>query len=325
MPDLCWIIGVLCFAYGAATTGLGVALASRTWLRRRGGRLSSAEAVSCALSPLLAILVLPVVLVLQPALVGCLPTVHHLWHRWQHDLYEVPVAHGLIHVANFLLLAFAVFRVARFVYVLARLRVFAGRLRAAASADHSDVDGVRLHLLVSPRPACFTWGLFRPAIYLSTALQEHLSPRDREAVLAHETAHAQRRDGLVSTLVMAFYTLFPLPGGQMLRTDWERAVERDCDTAAAHRIGSPCDVAAALLRVARCTRDSSYGVPGAACFTAASEDIEGRIQALLDLPSSGIAQRANGRVLPWLLLASLAAIIVTDSWLPHAVELFIRH
>jgi Zn-dependent protease with chaperone function len=263
--------------------------------------------------------------VLQPTLIGYLPTLHRLWHGWQHTLYAVPVAHGLIHAANLLLLLFAVFCVGRLLYVLARLRVFSGNLRAAPSSYHSNVDGVLLYLLASPRPACFTWGIFRPAIYLSTALQERLSPRDQEAMLAHEAAHARRRDGLVNTLLMAFYTLFPLPGGQMLRTDWERAVERDCDAAAAHRIGSPCDVATALLRVARCMHDSSCGVAGAACFTTNSEDIEGRIRALLELAPSGVTQRANRGVLPRLLLISLAAVIVTDFWLPHLVELFVRH
>src|SRR5262249_50043218 len=119
--------------------GWGSLLASRIWLRRRGCRLSSAEAAPCALSPLLATVVLLVVLVLQQALVGCLPAVQRLWHEWQHPLYELPFAHGLIHAANFPLLAFAGFRLARVAYVLARLRTFANRPRAAASAGSSSV------------------------------------------------------------------------------------------------------------------------------------------------------------------------------------------
>jgi beta-lactamase regulating signal transducer with metallopeptidase domain len=163
-------------------------------------------------------------------------------------------------------------------------------------------------------------GLRRPAIYVTTSLQEQLSLRDYKAMLAHEAAHLRRRDGLARVFLSLFYALFPLPGSGSLQRDWHHATERDCDAEAACRIGSAPDVAAALLRVAQVIARSATAVPGGACFAAFGDDIEGRVQALLALPA------APTRVLPTrLVILGLGLLLAASSWLHHVVEWFVLH
>jgi len=53
-----------------------------------------------------------------------------------------------------------------------------------------------VHRVASARAFSVTSGLLRPQIWLSTALADALPARQLDAVLAHERAHAQRRDAL---------------------------------------------------------------------------------------------------------------------------------
>jgi Zn-dependent protease with chaperone function len=318
MDDLYPVLSFLTSAYAAAGAGLLSALLMRAWVRRDGRLPSPPEAAWCAFLPPLALLLLPL-LMLQPHLTQ-FPPAHELWHRWEQALHTAPVTHAALHGANLLLLFAGAFFFARMVFTLTRMRAFAVSVRAAARAEPVEVEDFRLFIIPSPRPLCFTMGLRRPAVYVTTALQEHLSPREYEAMLAHEAAHIRRRDGLSRVFLALFYALFPFPGSDLLLADWHQAAERDCDAAAARRIGSAPDVARALVRVAQVMARSSTAVPGGASFASFGDDIEGRVQALLSLPAR------PSRALPaGLVFLGLLLLVTASSWLQHGVDLFIRH
>jgi Zn-dependent protease with chaperone function len=316
------ILALLTFAYGGAAAGLLAAFVVRGWTCRRGRSPSSLEATWCVLLPALAVLALPALSMLQPhgeSFTG----LHALWHSWEQAIHTSAVGHALLHVANFLVLLFALCCVVRTVYALAQIQAFGASLRAAAHQDPRQVEARPLFRLPSPHPACFTLGIASPSVYVTTGLLEQVSPRDCEAILAHEAAHISRRDGLIKAFLLAFYHLLPLPGSDLLRADWERAAERECDALAARRIGSPCDVAAALVRVARLA--GPIPVPAVSCF-AAGDDVEGRVQALLSGPAEGtLGPAARAAESSLLALISLGIVFAASFWVRDAVELFVHH
>jgi Zn-dependent protease with chaperone function len=313
-PALLWLASV----YSAAAVGILSALVIRGWTRRHGRLATPPEAAWCAFLPPLAVLLLPLT-ALEPHLTQ-LPGLHAAWHRWEQAVHTAPLTHGVLHAANSLLLLLGAFFFARAVFTLTQMRAFAASVRSAARPQPLVVAGSRLYSLPSPQPLCFTMGLLRPAVYVTTSLQELLSPRDYEAMLAHEAAHIRRRDGLSRAFLSLFYALFPLPGSSLLLRDWHRAAERDCDAEAACQIGSAADVAAALIRVAQAMARSSTVVPGGACFAAFGDDIEGRVQVLLALPAT------HSRVVPiHLVILGLAFLLASSSWIHHAAELFTQH
>lgn len=99
-----------------------------------------------------------------------------------------------------------------------------------------------------PVPA-FTAGWLRPRVYVAQELASALSREELAAVLAHEGAHAARRDPLrLSALRFLGYTLFWIPVLRRLAQDCADEAEIRADDAAAQ--GRPLVLAAALLTLA---------------------------------------------------------------------------
>jgi Zn-dependent protease with chaperone function len=325
MADLHLCLWPLAYAYAAAAAGLAAALMARSWAQRAGRVPCAAEAAWCAFLPPIAVLVLPAAATLQPHAMGPLIATHALWHQWARALHAAPIAHGVLHVTNLLLLIFTMLCAARTLHGLGRARAFGAALRASGQLERSGTEAIPLYRLPSRVPTAFTLGILRPAVYASSGLLAQLSTRDCEAMLAHEAAHVRRRDGLTGALLAAFYNLFPLPGSGLLRAEWQRAAERACDADAARRLDSRTDVAAALVRVAGIVWQSQGPVPGAVRFAASGDDIEARVQALL-APLSVSQGRPDAPALSaWLILLSLGMIGAAHFWVHHAVELFVRH
>lgn len=318
MHDLSPLLSLVSFAYLAAGAGLLAALLGMTWARHGGRRLSAGEAAWCAFLPALALLLLPLSSAL-PHPAGLLDAMHRQWHGWEETLHAEPLAHGLLHAANFGMLILAAAGLIRLAYALARTRAFVSSVRSSALATGQEVEGVPLYTIHTVRPLCFTVGIRRPAIYLSTGLQDQLSTADREAMLLHEAAHIRRKDGLARTFFYLFYALFPLPGARPLMREWREAAERECDAEAAARIGSSTQVATALIRAAQALVRPAAALPDAAFFAAEGDDIEGRVQALLD-------GRRRTAVRPAILvLFGLGFVLASSAWVSHAVELFVSH
>jgi len=270
MVDLGGLAAPITFVSTAALVGSAIALLGRAWSRRGGRTPSLLEAGWCAFLPLAAVLLLPLAASLQPHTLPSFEGAHAWWHQWEEAIHRSTAAHGALHGANWLVLAAGGYLLGRTIFALARMLSFEGDLRR--SAGKAEWEGV--YSLSTSRPLCFTVGLVRPAVYVTTALREQLSAEDLRAVLAHEAAYVRRQDTVTAGLLTLFYTLCPAPGSRLLLRDWRRAVERTCDQEAARAVGSPYDVAAALVRVARLAAQALARLPNSACFAEWGEDVD---------------------------------------------------
>ncbi len=320
MSSVAPLVALLTFVYGAAFCGMLAGLLLRAGFRWRGRQTSAAEAAWCVRLPILVVALSSASCFVPTHAALPIGGLHALWHAWERSLHQGASTHTALHGANFLLLVLAGLSLGRAAHRARWGWTVAAALRSAARPTGLEVDGAPLYRLRSSLPAAFTLGAFRPAVYLSEALLERLGARDREALLAHEAAHVRRRDGLTRLLLESWSDLMPLPGSRVLLAEWERAAERACDAAAAERLGSPCDVAAALVRVAGQSGFTRAPVPGAASF-AGPEDVPGRVRALLSPPPRGASRLA----LAFLFLAAAALSLLATAWLRHAAQLFAHH
>lgn len=318
MAEVGGLVAPLAFVYSAALAGLVAALLVRAGARHGGRTPSLLEAGWCAFLPLLTVLLLSAVAVVQPHPLPPFDAAHAWWHRWESAIHRSATLHGALHGANWLVLMVGAGLIGRTVFAWSRMRSFETALQRTAQATSSPA----FYSIPAARPSCFTLGLLWPRVYLTTGLQAQLSPRDLEAVLAHEAAHVRRRDTLLGAVLTLFYTLLPLPGSRLLLRDWSLAVERACDREAARRIGSRYDVALALVRVARLVALPAAALPNSACFTEWGEDVEGRVQALLQPADVPAPSSLATRVLAAFSAGSLAAATL---WVPHVVDLFAHH
>jgi Zn-dependent protease with chaperone function len=119
--------------------------------------------------------------------------------------------------------------------------------RAARSAG---VDPERVRVVDGlPLPA-FTAGWLRPRIYVARELEQHLRAEELAAVLAHEGAHADRRDPLrLSVLRFLTLTLFWIPALRRLADDFADEAEIRADDIAARK--HPLVLASAILALAQ--------------------------------------------------------------------------
>ncbi|GAB3317315.1 M48 family metalloprotease [Haliea atlantica] len=90
----------------------------------------------------------------------------------------------------------------------------------------------------SARPLAWCAGLWRPRIFLSSALVARLSEADLDAVLAHEGSHARRRDNLRRQLAHWATLCWPRGLRRQLLADLSEQTELACDAAAARRCGA---------------------------------------------------------------------------------------
>jgi beta-lactamase regulating signal transducer with metallopeptidase domain len=135
-------------------------------------------------------------------------------------------------------------RTARALAALPRTQL-PGPARAAALR----ADGTRVVCLRGGDPTVFCAGLWRPRAYLTSTAARTLSPAELDAVLAHEAAHARRRDPLRRLLNHAAAdVLFYLPLTPWLSDRRAEQAELAADRAAIAQTG-PRAVASALLSI----------------------------------------------------------------------------
>lgn len=122
-----------------------------------------------------------------------------------------------------------------------------GAIEAAAEAVA--VDPARVQVARGLPVPAFTAGWLRPRIYLAAELADRLSPQELAAVLAHEGAHAARRDPLcLSVLRFLGNALFWIPVLRKLAEDCADEVEFRADDDACR--GQPYALASAILAAA---------------------------------------------------------------------------
>lgn len=215
-------------------------------------------------------------------------------------------------------LAWALFRVALIVSDELGVARRLSQLRALASAR---TDDPALFVLPGDATICHTVGLLRPRILVSSALLAALSPAERDAVLAHERAHARRRDPLALFLLRLAGVFAPSFASTALMRAFREAAELACDAEAAARTGDPLTVAEMLVRVSRLR----LVAPSPGAFAAAGTGLERRIAALLD--PAGFAWRRSYQLLLGLsiLSAVVALALVQAAAIHHAVESVLHH
>lgn len=181
-----------------------------------------------------------------------------------------------------------------------------------------------VQLLSNAPPIALTCGLAEPEIWIAEELLDALDETDRTVVLAHERAHAARRDParfLAASLVSRLH--FAGIRQDILRT-LRLASEQICDARAAERVGDALQVASTLLRVERLMQKATRAVAFAAPFVDGS--LPARIEALV--AQSERATKAEGttpRRWPWLLaVAALLLASPVHHLAEHALEALLR-
>ncbi len=192
---------------------------------------------------------------------------------------------------------------------------FATDVRRAANANRAfqrasagAFAGCRV--LPIEEPQAFVLGMLKPHVYLSQGLIETLHPDDLRFVLAHEKAHARRRDPL-RRFVAAVGLLFHLPGiAAMLNRRLARSQEMTADAEAAHKVEERPRLAEALVRFAR-LRVSPATI---ARMEFLNGDLEARVQELLDSSS-----RTNGPSTS-MIISGFIALIVLSFFAAHLLH-----
>jgi Zn-dependent protease with chaperone function len=171
--------------------------------------------------------------------------------------------------------------------VLTRNGLAVGRAASRAWRSHRtcrrldglvDRDPAGLNVLPFDEPQAFVAGLVRPRVYVSRGLLALAPECDLRSILAHERAHAARRDPLrrfIAALALAYH----LPGiARRLERHLARAHEMAADAEAARAVGDAQRVAELLVRFVR-LRLARPASPVAASWI--GSDLEVRVRTLL--------------------------------------------
>lgn len=198
--------------------------------------------------------------------------------------------------------------------LLARAQIASARqIRAVRRLPTRRVDDVDFRLTDGDSRTAVTMGAWSPIIVVDRLLWDGLSDEERRAMLHHEHAHVERRDGLTVLLLRLAAALYPVPLGSQFIAGWRSAVERACDRHAAAVIGDASVVAGALVAVEKSRRgDTATGALSALGIVSGGE-LESRVMALLDEPESHNASALGNDVLTVGLVA-LGAGALTAVW-----------
>lgn len=207
------------------------------------------------------------------------------------------------------LLALSAWVVARMVRAanVARRQWRTGRQLAATARPSTLGDDVRL--LDDEAPLALT---IDRTIVVSRGLVERARPETLEVVIAHERAHAARRDGWRAAITHVLAAVYPRAVAARMQRALVEAREAACDDAAAALHGR-LQVAAALTEVAR-LRLSARGV------SVAAGSLEARVRRLLD-PSP-----TTPRPTTWIALALLVLVGAGPGheWLEKLVHVLVH-
>lgn len=289
-----------------------LAHATRAWHPERRADLTWLAAIAPVALPSLVVL-----LCALPGLAGALAGVGDHCRAHADHPHFCPI-HATVSMTPLLAISLAALAACLMplgVRAVLRLRADLRETRWLARRRASDLArGV--HLVRTPEPIALTHGLRCPEIWISEPLHAALGEDERAVVLAHERAHAERRDP-ARLLAAAVVAPFHLPGVRSaLVADLRLACEQACDARAARCVGDPLRVATTLLRVERLMQGSATPLRFAAALVDTS--LPARVEALLALrtgptPAARSARMRRG----WLVLA---AAVLLSSPLHHLAE-----
>lgn len=262
---------LLCRAALAAVAGLASALVGALLavgphlLARRAPAAQARVLLAATVAPAFAAASLIAAWVVDIHVLACVA--HHCTHDHQAPL---PGAVALVLAVG--LLARVAWAVARGVAGVTQARATRRALDALAERGP---EGCALLPLAEPQ--AFVLGFLRPRVYVTHGVVAATASLD--AVLAHEAAHARRRDPLrrlCASLALAWH----LPGvDAWLERRLARAQEMAADADAAGAMGDGTRVAESLVRLARLRVTAPAAAVG---WHGGAADLAVRVDALLD-------------------------------------------
>jgi Zn-dependent protease with chaperone function len=167
-----------------------------------------------------------------------------------------------------------------------------------------ELERAGVECLAAKAPAAFCAGALRPRVYVTDSLVDLLSPSALAAVIAHEQAHARRRDPLRRTVLAALSDLLlKAPWVLWLRQLHGERAEISADRAAATLVG-PNAVADALTSLAMGGDE-------------ASADLDADSMPALGLRRIAASLVATAAVAVMLLCLAQAAVLLGSGRIPH--------
>lgn len=149
------------------------------------------------------------------------------------------------------------------------------------AADNAGIASASISVVPSLGVPAFTAGWLRPRIFVARELVDWLSEDELVAVLAHEGAHARRRDPLrLSLLRFLACWFFWLPALRRLADDIADETEVVADDAAA---SEPLTLASAIVTLASWPTPALRSTDGIAQFVA-QDVVERRVLRLAGVP-----------------------------------------
>ncbi|MGI5819870.1 MAG: M56 family metallopeptidase [Armatimonadota bacterium] len=161
------------------------------------------------------------------------------------------------------------------------------------------------------RPVSFTAGLLRPVVVVATSLAASLDEASLEAILAHERAHARRRDNLRWLIAEGCAVLLaPMPTAWYFRAKLREAMEEAADDAALEA-GVAVEALSVALQVAARAADRRPRTPTLASLLIPEPAMPGRRAARLTTldPERIPEARGRGRRRAWV-AATIGVLLV---------------
>jgi beta-lactamase regulating signal transducer with metallopeptidase domain len=150
-------------------------------------------------------------------------------------------------------------------------------------------------------PALILVGIRRPSVLVSDMATIVLSDRELQVAVRHEFGHMRSWDNLKKVLISAT----PFPGMSSLENAWREAAELAADDAAVANRQDALDLAAALIKLSRSSKQ--WSEPALASgLVSGSSSISLRVKRLLEWRTAG---RRLQRTWPWTLLVPSTMIV----------------
>jgi beta-lactamase regulating signal transducer with metallopeptidase domain len=183
----------------------------------------------------------------------------------------------------------------------------------------------RLVVVEAAEPLAFCAGIVRPRVVVSTAVVAVMEPPALRALLAHEGAHARRRDPLRQVLAaVAARALWLAPAASAVAAHRRLHCELAADRQAARQAG-PRALAGALLAMHHAQPSAAHAAlaGGASLLQARVDALHGAAAPRLRLPAATLARTLLGAALAAGVLAGLAVAPAAsaDPLLPMPMDL----
>ncbi len=310
-----WLIA---FVASRLTPRVAAATARATPERRHRAFVALAMAPSIlALATFTAALLPPLVSLFVPAFDHCLEHDDHHFHlcfRHMPSALTSGLAQGVA-LGSVVLGSVALLRAS----MRARRRARAWRSLLLTSR-YEPLLGA--HVVALTTPLAFTAGLWRPRVFLSRALVHDADAETLAIVLAHEHAHARRRDVLVAAVAAWGLRLFGRRTRARLQAELALSAERAADECAAHASGDRLAVAAAIIRVAQ--HVGAAPQLGVARANFGAGHIDARVAALMAPPATVTGRAVALAVLGATALGLLVAAGPLHQLIESLVGRFVR-